>query len=242
MGNINISGMGNIQADGSIYESVHISGSGKVSGTLNCRSIGVSGSGKFLGDVFCDGKTHVSGVADFEGGTDCGELHVSGVARFDKSLKCRNMHISGVCKVEGDIDGVDMGISGVCKTGSNMSGENVRISGAVNIGGLLNAENIDIKLNNSNSYVGEIGCTTLRVIPQGNAGGVFKIFGMTFGNSGSLTCTTIEGDDILLCNTIADTVRGKSVRIGPGCEIKRVEYSESIEFDGESKVREQIKI
>lgn len=241
MGNINISGSGKIAADGSVYEDVRISGSGKISGTLNCKSITVSGSAHVSGDVFCDGKVTVSGSGHFDGNTDCYEISASGAAHFDKNVKCRKMSISGSCHVDGSVDGGDIGVSGACRIDGDMSGETVKLSGAVKVGGLLNAENIEIRLNNSDSNVGEIGCTTLRVIPQNNKGG-FRIFGMSFGGSANLNCKTIEGDDLLLCNTVADIVRGKIVRIGPGCDIKRVEYIDSIEFDGESRVGEQIKI
>ena len=43
----------------------------------------------------------------------------------------------------------------------------------------------------------------------------------------------IEGDDVDLEYTQADVVRGRRVRIGEGCSIGRVEYSESLDaWDG----------
>ena len=43
----------------------------------------------------------------------------------------------------------------------------------------------------------------------------------------------IEGDDVDLEYTEADVVRGRRVRIGEGCSIGRVEYSESLDaWDG----------
>lgn len=242
MGNINLSGSGKIDANGSVYEHVGISGSGKIDGTLHCKSMSVSGSGHLTGDVFCEGKISVSGSGHFEGNTECYELSASGASHFDMDFKCKKMSISGACHIDGNVEGGDIFISGACKVGKNMSADNVKLSGAGKIGGLLNAENIDIRLSNSDTNIGEIGCTNLRVVPQNGATSVFKIFGMSFGGSANLNCGTIEGDDLLLCNTVADTVRGKIVRIGPGCNIKRVEYSETIEFDGESKVGEQVKI
>ena len=42
-----------------------------------------------------------------------------------------------------------------------------------------------------------------------------------------------EGDDVVLEYTQADVVRGRRVRIGEGCSIGRVEYSESLDaWDG----------
>lgn len=54
--------------------------------------------------------------------------------------------------------------------------------------------------------------------------------------SGSVSCAQvgdIEGDDVDLEYTQADVVRGRRVRIGEGCSIGRVEYSESLDaWDG----------
>lgn len=245
MGNINLSGSGKIDANGSVYEHVGISGSGKIDGTLRCKSMSVSGSGRLLGDVFCDDKISVSGSGRFEGNVDCYELSASGASHFSSNIKCRKMGISGACHVDGSVEGGDISISGVCRVNKNMSADNVKMSGAARVDGLLNAENIEIRLGSSNSdtVIGEIGCTNLRVIPQNGVKSGFKLFGMSFGGgSSNLCCQTIEGDNLLLCNTVADVVRGKNVKIGPGCNIKRVEYTESIEFEGESAVGEQVKI
>lgn len=242
MGNINLSGSGRITADGSLYEHVGISGSGKIDGNLRCKSMSVSGSGHLMGDVLCEGKISVSGSGHFNGNVESYEISASGASHFDKNVKCKRMSISGACRVNGSIEGGDISISGACKVDNNISADNVLFSGAGNVGGLLNAENIDIRLSNSDTNIGEIGCTNLRVIPQNNAKGVLKIFGMSFGGSANLNCKSIEGDELLLCNTVADVVRGKNVKIGPGCDIKRVEYTDTIEFEGESKVGEQVKI
>lgn len=242
MGNINLSGSGKIAADGSVYEHVGISGSGKIEGSLHCKSMSVSGSGRLLGDVFCEGRISISGSGHFEGNAECYEISASGASHFNKDIKCKRMSISGACHVDGSVEGGDISISGACKVEQNMTADNVKLSGAGKVGGLLNAENIDIRLSNSDTNIREIGCTNLRVIPQNGAKSAFKIFGMSFGGSANLNCGTIEGDDLLLCNTVADIVRGKIVRIGPGCNIKRVEYTDTIEFDGESNIGEQVKI
>ena len=51
----------------------------------------------------------------------------------------------------------------------------------------------------------------------------------------------IEGDDIHLENTIADTVRGKRIAIGPGCRIGTVEYTETLSVHDDAEVKEQRK-
>ncbi|MNG32826.1 hypothetical protein D3C84_1189280 [compost metagenome] len=52
-----------------------------------------------------------------------------------------------------------------------------------------------------------------------------------------LTSQTIEGDHIYLEYTTAEVVRGAHIKIGPGCEIGRIEYTEKLEQDKRSKVK-----
>jgi hypothetical protein len=51
-----------------------------------------------------------------------------------------------------------------------------------------------------------------------------------------LTVRIIEGDDIYLENTHAKVVRGNNIEIGPGCEIKLVEYKYSFKKDEMAEV------
>lgn len=57
----------------------------------------------------------------------------------------------------------------------------------------------------------------------------------------TLEVDTIEGDEIYLEYTKASVVRGKNITIGPGCEIEKVEYSDSLEVDEEAHVVKQEK-
>lgn len=58
----------------------------------------------------------------------------------------------------------------------------------------------------------------------------------------TLEVETIEGDEIDLEGTKAELVRGKTVVIGAGCEIERVEYSGALTVDKAAKVGEQVKV
>jgi hypothetical protein len=58
--------------------------------------------------------------------------------------------------------------------------------------------------------------------------------------TGSLTAETIEGDTVDLEATEAQVVRGKVVRIGPGCRIGWVEYTDSLEVHPEAEVGERV--
>jgi hypothetical protein len=52
---------------------------------------------------------------------------------------------------------------------------------------------------------------------------------------------TIEADEIDLVATTAKMVRGREVKIGAGCDLARVEYSESLTVDPKAKVGEEVK-
>lgn len=246
MGNIHISGSGRVAADGSVYDEVRISGSGRISGTLRCGSIGISGSGHFEDDVVCDGATKMSGSGHFGGDLDSNSIRISGAGKFAHDVRCDRMSVSGAVNVGGNVDGNDITLSGAARVKGNVSAENIRISGVATIDGLLNAEHIEIRLGGINR-INEIGCAKLEVGTDGiNAarGFHFSLFGMHFGTGGCSTLDTniIEGDELILCDTKAKVVRGKTVRIGPGCEIERVEYTDWLEVDGASEVGQQIRL
>ena len=242
MGNIQISGSGNINAEGNFYDEVRISGSGRIEGKLRCRSIHTSGSGHFCEDVICEEGISISGSGHFNGGVECDSFSVSGSGHIDKDLKCRILKSSGSSHINGSISCTDASISGSVRVEKDMSGENVRISGGSTIHGLLNAENITISLGGKNT-IGEIGCTRLNVEINKNYHTV-RLGQLTFGskNGGDLVCPVIEGDEVNLINTTSKVVRGKNVRIGPGCAINRVEYSESLDVDESATVGVQVKI
>ena len=242
MGNIHISGSGKINAEGNYYDEVHISGSGRIDGNLRCRSIHVSGSGHFNGNVVCEEEIRTSGSGHFEESVECGSFSVSGSGHIENDLKCQTFRSSGSSHINGSVSCTEASVSGSVHIDKDMTGENIKISGGSHIGGLLNAENITISLGGKNT-VGEIGCTKLDVEINKNYN-TLRIGPFSFGSKsqGDLVCPIIEGDEVNLVNTTSKVVRGKNIRIGPGCAINRVEYSESIEVDNSSTVGEQVKI
>jgi len=56
-----------------------------------------------------------------------------------------------------------------------------------------------------------------------------------------LNVELIEGDDIFLEATDAQIVRGSRVKVGNGCRIDTVEYSESLEVSPRATVQNRIK-
>ena len=223
-GDITISGSGDINGPIWRCKSLKIFGSGDINGPVTCEGdITVSGSGNLNGPVDCKGDVTISGSGDIWGTVTCRSLRVSGSANIDKSVEAHKLEMSGSGDIKGDV-----------------SCEEAFITGSSSVSGLLNAENIVIEL--GDITIGEIGCTTLTV--RDSSRSAPDIISKLFNKSEHkiFTCRVIEGDDITLENTVSKTVRGRNVRIGKGCEIESVEYSETLTVDETAEVKNRVKV
>ena len=270
MSDINIYGSDDFTPDGSIYGSVMIAGAGDIRGNLNCMTLKIMGAGDVSGKVTCEGSVNIAGSGDISEGVECEGLMISGSGDIGKGVVCRgkvtlsgsgdidgdvkadSVSVSGSSDISGSISAQSVNFGGTASVRGDVSCEKARISGCSEIDGLLNAEEITVEL--GDIEIEEIGCTTLNVVDSGNRVSAGKkgfglvINGKTFGigsnnnGEGHLECRVIEGDDISLVNTSAETVRGRNIRIGEGCDIGRVEYSGELSVDPESEVGTQVKI
>lgn len=230
---------------GGEYDRVSISGSGTVQGDLRCQSLSCSGSARVQGDVDCAGEVRSSGSSKVTGSITCESLGCSGAVKCEGSILSRGrIHSSGAMKVSGSLEGGEVDVSGgleaadircqelCCSGAMNVSGgveaEAVRISGMAGIPGLLNAETVEIAANRG-IRIGSIGGGSIRIYqPQQKS-----LLGLFRSSCSCAQAGDIEGDDVDLEYTQADVVRGRRVRIGEGCSIGRVEYSESLDaWDG----------
>ena len=99
--------------------------------------------------------------------------------------------------------------------------------------GLINAEQIEVELDGSRSGAREIGGSKI-MVTKGSS------FTRWWRKGGRLKAKTIEGDEIHLEATKSETVRGKSVEIGPSCRIGTVEYEETLEVSPDATVEKQV--
>lgn len=106
--------------------------------------------------------------------------------------------------------------------------ESVHLTGSAVIQGLLNAETVEISASRG-IRIGSIGGSSIRIYKPTQV----SLLGLFHGSVSCAQVGDIEGDDVDLEYTQADVVRGRRVRIGEGCSIGRVEYSESLDaWDG----------
>lgn len=237
MNNANINGSGSI--GGGTYGSVTINGSGHVNGDLVCETMTINGSGSVRGNLHTDDSVTINGSGRVGGNiTGNGRVSINGSGKIEGSVHCHSFRSSGSASVGGDCEG-----------------EDVELNGSGRIGGLLNGEKVRVYLYNGNhTEVGSIGGTDILVQQKPGGGNNLgswhiRIFGVEIGSGThmgtpcELKTDTIEGDVIDISCTYAKRVSGRVVKIGPGCRIGKVEYTESIEVDSEnSVVDEQIKL
>ncbi len=241
---------------GGEYGKVSISGAGKIQGSLKCDSLSCSGSGKVEGDVVTR-SVSCSGAMKVEGSIDCREkLSVTGSFQCNGSAQVQELKCSGGFQAQGKVSGGEFQVSGsvkaesgmhcrelrsygACRVQGDLEGEYVQLKGLTKISGLLNAETVEISAGAS-SEIGDIGGSTITVQREDST---FRILGFSFGRtpSFSLSTNTIEGDRVELEYTAAKVVRGKQVIIGEGCEIDRVEYTETFQARPNT-VRQAVKI
>ena len=167
----------------------------------------------------CAGEVRSSGSSKVTGSITCESLSCSGAVKCEGSILSRGrIHSSGAMKVSGSLEGGEVDVSG------GLEAEAVRISGMAGIPGLLNAETVEIAADRG-IRIGSIGGGSIRIYqPQQKS-----LLGLFRSSCSCAQAGDIEGDDVDLEYTQADVVRGRRVRIGEGCSIGRVEYSESLD-------------
>ena len=253
-GDLKISGSGS--AGGGNYNNVKISGSGKIDGDIDCSTIAISGSGKIGGGIVAE-RVKISGSAKITGNVKAEEVRVSGGASFGGDVEGDLIAISGFSKIVGSLIAKEVSVSGSLSLENKLEGEDIKLRGAMSckscegesfdsdgafkIDELLAADTIQISLR-GRCEAKEIGGSSIRVQESLMKKGIFQSLFGGFLDEGSLYADTIEGDEIYLENTKANTVRGAKVVIGSGCTIENLEYKESLEVDEKSKVKTSAQI
>ncbi|MCM3239912.1 cytoplasmic protein [Heyndrickxia oleronia] len=226
--NINIFGSGS--SGGGHFDKVKIKGDGSITDDIECLQFKVHGNGSLLGNVKAQAFAAYGTV----------ELH--------QNIKSEIIKVYGSMDVAGDISGVKISIRGTGDIAGNILGEqldvkggisvkgnceveNLQLDGGFEIDGLLNAEKVNIGMKFGDNRVSEIGGETISIKRRSTFLGMGK-------GEGTLSTELVEGDHIYLEYTTAKVVRGKSVELGPGCNIELVEYKESLKQHKSTEVKE----
>lgn len=256
---------GSRKTSGGVYHRVNIDGMAKLDGDLDCSSLSVNGTLKIYGSLLSESTT-INGMAKVEGELRTqsldvnGTLGVHGAARADSTMvngMCTingplvsnrvrvdgmstingdlftpEFTVNGKCNVRGRVDSERIDIGGMATIDGDVQGENIHVQGNIKVGGLLNADSVEIRLYTSSS-AREVGGERID-IRRRERSGFWKALGL--GGAPSFRAQLIEGDEVVLEDTEADTVRGTRVHIGRGCNISFVEYSGELTVDPEAKI------
>ena len=222
MGNLKIYGQSS--SAGGKYNAVIINGEGIISGDLDCNKLKINGRCDINGNVKAE-YVDVHGNNSIKGNLEAERAKIHGTAEINGNLSVDKSEIYGSIDVDGDCNA-----------------EIFNIEGTFAIEGLLNAGELKLSLYGP-SKAREIGGEKITVKRKGK----YDLLGlkgkiMSSGRVKELTVDTIEGDDVYLENTQAKVVRGNNIEIGPGCEIKLVEYKDGFNQDEKAEVGIQKRI
>lgn len=234
--NVNISGCGQI-ASGE-YESISISGSGKLNGLVRCNSFSTAGSSRG-GELDCKGAVRVSGSSSFTKTIRGGSLSVTGALDNGGDLVIQGeIKCSGSLECGGSIHCGSLKVSGEAEADGGVEAESVTVSGTLDCEGLLNAETVVIT--GTGMKIGSVGGSNI-AIHRGNT--MSKLSKIPILSSVIKTVSGmvevpggIEGDTIVLENVKTPSVSGRIVTIGEDCDIDLVQYSEEITVSPKAKV------
>ncbi|PGS55786.1 polymer-forming cytoskeletal protein [Bacillus sp. AFS041924] len=256
-----INGSGTIGAGS--YDSVKISGSGRILGDIFCHEVKVSGSAKFNGKVEaeyfnCSGsakclsdviakKMTVSGSASIDGSISGGDVNVSGSFKTKGDLNVQSINVSGSMKTTGLVKAEVITVKGSLSTEKGSECEVFTAKGHLSMNGLLNAENVKIThggfaYHSGFSYIPEIGGETIEISRFDDSNIFSRIFTKVFNNRTNFRADVIEGSAVKIDYTTASVVRGDAVTIGPKCKIDLVEYTEDVQIHPTAKVKDVKKL
>jgi cytoskeletal protein CcmA (bactofilin family) len=231
--NLIINGSGDYP--GGRYEKISIRGEGKIVNDVECSVFHVYGTSEIAENATAE-SVKILGEAEVKGNMKADETLIMGTMAIGGNALLKKIKIFGTLDVEGGLRGEEANIKGSISVNGDVEYETFDSSGGFEIKGLLNADTIKIALRFGESKAEEIGGGKITIKRKRNSLIPFV------GEEGTLVAKVIEGDDIFLENTRAEIVRGKKVKIGPGCQISVVEYTEDFSEDTNSSIKLSKKI
>lgn len=226
------------KAMGGRYDSVLIDGIGTVNGDIVCDHMTGNGTIKVNGGIQA-GDLTLNGTGSLRGPLNCGSIRADGLLNIGGEVHFGSLDMNGMLKVEAGARGERVEVNGTMKLGGDLQCETLKIYGNLQVGGLLNADQVHIELFGSCS-AREIGGEQITIRRRSGEKKLIEFFSVGLYNK--LSVDVIEGDEIELENTKAKIVRGNRVRIGPGCEINRVEYKQFYEVHPKADVSQSMNL
>lgn len=229
------------KASGGEFNEVSINGQGDVEGNVVCTKFNLNGEGTVNGSVKTqDGS--VIGSTTIKGTLDADRFKIFGTARVLGNATVKDLTIDGTVTIQGGVKSETIALRGTTIIHGDCNAELFECKGSFTIDGLLNAGKIDIILYGS-TKAKEIGGENVRVRKEtGPFANVVNAILQKFDRQQRLVADTIEGDEVALEFTKAQTVRGNNVRLGQGCDVDLVEYRGTLDQSAGAIVKESKKV
>ncbi len=218
---------------------------------MGARDINIMGDGSVSGGEY--GKVRIFGDADFTDGVEAqsitifgrarvqavtsGEINVAGSDRFNGNVQAGKIKVNGKADFYQRVKTDEIVVNGSLTAKQGVESEKFVSRGAFTLNH-LNANDVEIYLA-GRSQVQEIGGENVRVYTEAPFMFWHNLFGRPFQR---LDAGIIEADRIYLEQTVAETVRGNNICIGPGCKIKLVEYKDAVSIDKDALVDKSVQI
>ncbi|MBO9599959.1 MAG: hypothetical protein J7559_19320 [Cohnella sp.] len=200
------------------------------------------------------GNVRITGQCTFRSDMDCNRLSCIGQTDIQGNLRAGELKLTGEAGIRGALDAGRVGGRGQLNVSSRLRGEHIRFTGEIKVGGdceagdlsmlgafdvngLVSAEQLELKMFGP-CKAKEIGGGRL-VVRRSRKSSVVHLFKPS--NAGVLIADSIEGDVVELEHTKARVVRGNHVTIGQGCEIGRVEYTQTLKIHTQAVVKEMVR-
>jgi hypothetical protein len=231
---VNISGAGTVK--GEAYHEINISGSGTIEKGATADTLNTSGNTSVEGKFYA-AEIHTSGNFEAKDDLTAGKLDASGNFRVGGKFVFTTANLSGSVEIKKDLAGSEVTTSGSLSVGGNAGLGRLTSSGRIAITGEIHAQSVSISLYGK-SKLGKVYCTNFEA-KEANPGKLLKWLG--FSPKGALTVDTIAATDITLERTEARVLLASKVKIGKGCKIGLVQYTDSLEVDKNAKVNKAVK-
>ncbi|SMF67910.1 hypothetical protein SAMN05661091_0388 [Paenibacillus uliginis N3/975] len=225
----NVSIMGNGTSNGGILGKLRVNGDGRIYGDADCLIFRCNGSAEVEGSLRSR-ETRVNGQLNVNDNLEAEQMKINGGLKAGGSARIGHIHVNGDLLIGNTLSSVKLTVNGTLEARDEIGVENLTVRGKIKAGRALYGREINIKLHGGSSQVSRMTGESISV----SISRLARVIGSL--HITSLKTGHIEGDDIFLENTIADTVRGRRVTIGRGCVIGLVEYSEELRTDRSAEI------
>lgn len=217
------------------------------------RHLRLVGESETSGGEF--GRLRITGDAAFAGDVTCDKLTLTGTVRVKGNLAYSAMTFTGAAEVHGSLRGGSIRGFGELLAAGDFRAETLRLSGHLDVSGSVEADRIDLRGGLTAKAMVNADEVTIRLYAPsaakevvGEQVSIRRSRGMMLkglfqpGKLGGMAAELIEGDRVYLEHTRAAVVRGNAVKLGPGCDIGRVEYRGTLEKHAKSTVGQEFRI